>query len=257
MSGQRVNRLIIQTPEGCRFALLLAGPVTRFLAWLVDLLLVIGMTILAVMLVSMLATVSLNLALAVFFLLTFAIWFGYGIVLEWFWRGRTVGKRMLGLRVMDERGLRLTFPQVAIRNLLRIADMLPMLYLVGGIVCLLTRRCQRLGDLAAGTVVVRTPRLPRPDLAKVLGDKYNSFRAHPHLEARLRQRVGPEEARVALLALIRRDTLEAQARVELFAGIADHFRGVLAFPTEATEGLSDEQYVRNVVDTLFRPQRKG
>jgi len=255
MSRPRVNRLIIRTPEGCRFPLTLAGPVVRMLAWLVDFVLIIGLTIAAIFLVSMVMVVSLTLGFALWFLLLFAIWFGYGIVLEWFWRGRTIGKRAFKLRVMDEGGLRLTFPQVAIRNLLRVADMLPTPYLVGGVVCLLTRRCQRLGDLAAGTVVVRTTRRRRPDLEKVLGDKFNSFRAHPHLEARLRHRVGPEEARVALEALIRRNTLEARARVELFAGIADHFRALVPFPEQATEGLSDEQYVRNVVDTLFRSQR--
>ena len=254
MSGERVNTLIVRTPEGCSFRLLLAGPVTRFLAWLVDLFCVVALLIAVSMAVGMLGVVSRALAAALLFLLAFAIWFGYGIVLAWYWRGRTIGKRLLRLRVMDERGLHLTFGQIVMRNLLRLVDSLPLLYLVGGVACVLTRRAQRLGDLAAGTVVVRTPRLSAPDLSRVLGDKYNSLRDHPHLEARLRQRVGPEEARVALQALLRRDALDPDARVELFGRIAEHFRSLVAFPDSAVEGLSDEHYVRNVVDTLFRSQ---
>ncbi len=257
MSGEKLNHLIIQTPEGCRFALQLAGPITRFLAWLVDLVITFVLIIGVLIATMSVALIAPDLVLALMMLIMFLVWFGYGILLEWKWRGRTVGNGLLRLRVMDEQGLRLTFSQVVIRNLLRFADMLPLPYLVGGVTCLLTRRSQRLGDLAAGTVVVRTPKPIQPDLSRALGDKYNSFRGYPHLEARLRQRVGPDEARTALGALIRRDRLDPQARIELFADIADHFRGVIEFPAEATDGLSDEQYIRNVVDTLFRSQRKA
>ncbi len=256
MSDGRVNRLTIRTPEGVRFSLLLAGPVTRFLAWLVDLLCVAAGTLALLWVVALVAVVGPGLAAAVAFLGGFLIWFGYGIVLEWFWQGRTIGKRLLRLRVMDELGLRLSFSQVVIRNLLRLVDMLPMLYLTGALACVLTRRAQRLGDLAANTVVVRTPKIQRPDLKRALGGETNSLRRFPHLQARLRQRVSPAAARVALEALLRRDELLPEARVALFGEIAGHFRKMVQFPPAATEGLSDEQYVRNVVDALFRPAPK-
>lgn len=252
MNTEKVNTLVIHTPEGCSFSLLLAGPITRFLAWLVDLICVLIAAVAAWQLLGPLLAGAGGLAGAAAILTGFVIWVGYGIILEWFWRGRTIGKRLLNLRVVDEQGLRMTFGQIFIRNVLRLVDMLPALYLVGGAACVLTRRAQRLGDLAANTVVVRTPRIVQPDLARILGDKYNSFREHPHLEARLRQRIGPPEARIALLALLRRDELDPPARVELFADIAGHFASVVEFPPGATEGLSDEQYVRNIVDTLFR-----
>jgi len=260
MTGHRHNRLVITTPEGCRFSLLLAGPVSRFMAWLIDLVVVIaagiGIWRLLGEVLAFLAALLGEFVLAMLLLLNFVLWFGYGIALEWLWNGRTVGKRVLGLRVVDEHGLRLTFSQVVLRNLLRLVDMLPMLYLVAGVSCMLSRRCQRLGDIAAGTVVIRSPRIGRPDLRDVLQGKFNSLRAHPHLEARLRNRVSPAEARVAAAALLRRDSLEPEARVSLFAELAEHFREVVRFPEAATDGLSDEQYVRNVVDSLYRA-RKG
>lgn len=157
---------------------------------------------------------------------------------------------------MDESGLKLRPSQVVVRNLLRFVDMLPLFYAVGGLVALFTPRSQRLGDLAAGTVVVRTLKTTPPDVASVLAGKYNSLRDHPHLEARLRQKVGPEEAQVALNALVRREELTPQARITLFENLATHFRELVKFPEETIHGLSDEQYVRNVVETIFR-RRKG
>ena len=131
-------------------------------------------------------------------------------------------------------------------------DALPVFYLVGGAAVLASRRAQRLGDYAANTVVVRTPPVHEPDLDQVLAGKYNSLRGYSVLAARLRQRVTPEEAALALQSLLRRDRLDPQARVELFRDIAAHFRALMEFPPEATEGIADEQYVRNVVDIVFR-----
>jgi hypothetical protein len=158
------------------------------------------------------------------------------------------------LRVMDAQGLRLQFHQILMRNLLRFADLLPFAYLVGGISMVLSRRAQRLGDLAANTVVVHIPRQAEPDLDQLLAGKFNSLRQSPHLAARLRQRATAEEARLALQSLVRRDELESEARVRLFAELADHFKGLVTFPAEATDSMPDEQYVRNVVDLLFRPR---
>jgi len=252
MTPGRARQLVIRTPEGVAFALALAGPIARFLAWLIDTLVTVALILVTVYLLLLLVVVSPSVALALVFLAVFVISFGYGIALEWWWRGRTIGKRVLGLRVVDEQGLRLTFPQVVLRNLLRVADMLPALYLVGGAACAVSRRSQRLGDLAAGTVVIRPPKTPAPEAVRAVAGPFNSFRRHPHLEARLRQRATRDAAEVALRALLRRDQLEPAARVALFGEIADHFRQLVSFPPEATGGLSDEQYVRNVVDSLFR-----
>jgi uncharacterized RDD family membrane protein YckC len=248
----RTNVLQIVTPEGIRFSLNLAGPITRFLAWVIDLacIWIIVMTLNTVL--GFLGALNVDLAGGLMILAYFLIQIGYGIFLEWFWRGQTIGKRLLGLRVMDEQGLSLQFNQVVIRNLLRAVDVLPGLYLVGGISCVVSRRAQRLGDFAARTIVVRTISMVEPDLQQIFSDKFNSLREYPHLAARLRQRVSPREADVALQALLRRNNFAPVDRLELFAEIASHFQTIVKFPQEAVDGVTDEQYVRNVVDVLFR-----
>ena len=75
--------------------------------------------------------------------------------------------------------------------------------------------------------------------------------------ARLRQRVSIDEAGLALQSLLRHETLEPASRIRLFKDIAGPFKRIITFPQAATEGLSDEQYVRNVVDTLYRSPRSG
>lgn len=246
------SSLQIKTPEGVVFSLILAGPVSRFLAWTIDLACVAAISSILGKLIMLLMLISPDLGGAVRMVLYFAVSIGYGMVLEWKWRGQTVGKKLLRLRVMDEHGLKLRVSQIVVRNLLRGVDALPLLYGVGGVACLLSRRAQRLGDFAANTVVVRTPKIAEPDLDQILGTTFNSLAEHPHLAARLRQRVSPREATAALQALLRRDQLEATARLALFHELAAHFRAAVAFPEEATEGITDEQYVRNVLDILFR-----
>jgi uncharacterized RDD family membrane protein YckC len=246
------SELRIRTPEGIDFAYQLAGPVARCLAWGVDFFFVILLSQSLSTLGLVAGFVSSDLATALMTILYFVVSIAYGVTTEWIWRGQTVGKRWLRLRVMDAGGLRLQFHQILMRNLLRFVDLLPGCYLVGGVACLLSRHAQRLGDLAANTIVVHVPQRTEPDLDQLLAGKFNSLRQHPHLAARLRQRVAPEEARLALQALLRRDELEPEARVRLFAQLAAHFREIVPFPPEAVEAMPDEQYVRNVVDCLFR-----
>jgi uncharacterized RDD family membrane protein YckC len=257
MNKEKTNTLTIRTPEGVVFSMLLSGPVTRFLAWAVDLASIAVISTVIGSVLGIFGILARDLAMAASILAYFVVSIGYGIIFEWYWRGQTLGKRLLGLRVMDEQGLRLQFSQIVIRNLLRFVDSLPSFYFVGGLACLLSSRAQRLGDLAANTVVVWTPKISEPDLDQFLVDKYNSFHDYPHLEARLRQVVSPEESGIALRALLRRDELDPLARVELFRDIAVHFKSIVEFPQEATDGIPDEQYVRNVVDILYRAQSPG
>ena len=252
MSRSKANTLTIRTPEGVVFSLQLAGPVTRFMGWAIDLACISAISSILNILLRIVGIISYDIAMAVGILSYFVVSTGYGIATEWYWQGQTLGKRLLKLRVMDEQGLRLQFSQIVIRNLLRFVDSLPLFYMVGGMACLISQRAQRLGDFAANTIVVWNPSVSKPDLDQLLEGKYNSFREYPHIEARLRQRVSPQEAGIALQAIMRRDELEPVARIELFRDIVSHFKAVVEFPQEATDGISDEQYVRNVVDALYR-----
>jgi uncharacterized RDD family membrane protein YckC len=254
VNHSRTSTLTIRTPEGVVFALPLASPVARFLAWAVDFACLSAAFSVLGIAFRLLDLINVDISRAVGVLMYFAVQIGYGLFCEWLWRGQTIGKLLLRLRVVDAAGLRLQFSQVVIRNLLRFVDMLPAFYLVGGAATLLNARTQRLGDLAANTVVIRTPKIEQPDLEQILGGKFNSLRAHPHLEARLRQKISPVEAGLALQAILRREDFEPRARAELFARLGGHFRSLVEFPPDAVEGIADEQYLRNVVDTVFRPR---
>ena len=244
--------MLIRTPEGVAFPLLLASPMSRFLAVFIDIICV--QFILSVMqtIVLLIGIISLDLANALYVIATFVVQFSYPIVFEWFWKGQTVGKRLLKLQVMDTQGLKLQFSQVAVRNILRIIDMAPVFYMVGGLSALLTPKRQRLGDIAGNTIVIRHPKITEPDLDQVLPDKYNSFRQHQQFCAQLKRNSTPREAGVALQSIMRREDLDPEERLKLFAKIRNHFEKKAKFPQEVTDGLSDEKYIRNVVDVLFR-----
>jgi uncharacterized RDD family membrane protein YckC len=249
---RRYQTIEIHTPEGVTFALPLAGPVVRFLAWLTDLGCILALfSSVQTLLVKLFSIIDADLGAAAGILTYFAITLGYGIATEWWLRGQTLGKRLFRLRVMDLHGLRLRFSQVVMRNLLRAVDSLPMAYLVGGLTCLGSRYRQRLGDIAANTIVVHQSDMALPNLTAIASGPFNSLRDFPHLTARLRQRVSPEEAGIALTAVMRRNHLNPDARVALFAELAGHFKAIVAFPAETSEDIPDEQYMRNVVDVLF------
>jgi len=256
MTPGRQTTLTVRTPEGVAFSLRIAGPVTRFFAWFIDLMIVCITIIASSIVLGIFGIVAGGVASFLVYIILLLVPVCYGMLFEWLWRGQTIGKKIIKLRVIDETGLALTGGQIVVRNLLRAIDSLPVFYFIGGLFAVFSKRCQRLGDIAAGTVVVREVKEQVPDVEGILKDKYNSFRDHPHLEGRLRQKVSPEEAQVALGALLRRDSLDPDDRLQLYGELADHFREEVVFPEVTTDGLTDEQYVRNVVDTLFRRRRE-
>ena len=246
------DSIVIRTAEGIEFKLPLAGPFSRMLAFLIDFCVIAASGGILEYVVSILRLVSADLAQAALVVLYFAVSLLYGILTEWLWRGQTIGKRLLHLRVIDANGFRLQPSQVIVRNLLRAVDLLPGLYLVGGVGCLLSSRRQRLGDLAAGTIVIRADEATAPDVSQIVGRKYNSLAGYRHLASRLRNQVPLPVAQTSLEAVLRRDELQPTARLSLFKEFVAYFRTLVEFPPEATEQLTDEQYVRNVVDILFR-----
>jgi uncharacterized RDD family membrane protein YckC len=143
----------VATPEGIELTLQVAGPVPRALAWAIDL----GLR-LAVLLTVLTAALPLGPAgLGVVLLTAFFLeW----LLPAWFeaaWRGQTPGKRMMGLAVLNDDGTPVRWPAALTRNLLRAVDFLPFMYGTGLVVMLANRDFKRLGDLAAGTLVVYAP----------------------------------------------------------------------------------------------------
>ena len=149
--------LRIATPEGVSLELPLAGLGSRFVALLVDTFLQ-GLAFALLILALVVADAGGFAAAAVVALAVFALLFAYPVAFELGAAGRTPGKRWSSLRVVCDDGSPVTFRSSALRNVLRLVDILPGLYLVGAIAIFATGKNQRLGDLAAGTLVVREPR---------------------------------------------------------------------------------------------------
>jgi uncharacterized RDD family membrane protein YckC len=145
------DRLAIATPEGVEVELTLAGIGSRFIAGTIDFsiqLIVLGS-------LALVLQPAGDAGYAVFTSLFFGVIFFYDVLFEVLGGGRTPGKRLTGLRVVRSGGRPITLVRSALRNVLRIVDILPALYAIGMTSIFVTRRNQRLGDLAAGTHVVR------------------------------------------------------------------------------------------------------
>ena len=155
------DQLNIDTPEQVELEFAVAGLGSRFVAVLLDHLIQAGFyfvfIIFGAIVFGALAN-RINLlgkwVLAGFIAVNFLLIWGYYTLFEAFWHGQTPGKHIMKLRVIKDSGRQITLFEAMSRNLLRIVDYLPAFYLVGVITMLCTKRNQRLGDLAAGTIVV-------------------------------------------------------------------------------------------------------
>jgi uncharacterized RDD family membrane protein YckC len=165
---QYEDRITIATPEGVHLELALAGVGSRFASAIVDLL--IQLALLIAIFVGGLAVFGHGgFAVAGITVTTFFVLAAYDILFEVFASGRTPGKGLNGLRVVRTDGSPVGFFTSAVRNTLRLVDLLPAGYLAGIVCILVTQRNQRLGDLAAGTLVVRERRPgPPPTFTPVL-----------------------------------------------------------------------------------------
>lgn len=250
----------VLTPEYVEFNFVLAGLMSRFLALLIDSLLslVLAFTLLLVVgLVTMTGTAVLGSGASGFgAAAAFVIWFlvdwGYMVLLEVVWNGQTVGKRAMGLRVIQDTGVRVGAYQSLLRNLVRPVDKLPFLYLVGGAMALTSEGQQRLGDLLAGTIVVRERRLKipaaleRPESdASLLGDAEFVARVG---------RLGEKEETLLFNAAMRREELSMEARLQLFSTIARRLEDDLGFVKP--EHLSDEKLVLLVTAALAQRNKQ-
>jgi uncharacterized RDD family membrane protein YckC len=169
--------LIIETPERVPLHFALASIGNRFLACAIDHTLqgvVLALILIAGLIVADVSSLESSLesapkwVYAVMILLLFITFSGYFAFFEWLWSGQTPGKRWLKLRVIREDGRPITFWEASIRNLIRTLDMMPAPFYSIGLICVFsTSRDQRVGDMVAGTVVVREREAEAPPFAQV------------------------------------------------------------------------------------------
>lgn len=235
---------VILTPEHVPIRLIPAGLGSRFLALITDSFI---STALAFMVASMLSFIPFGIGQALAITAVFIIQWGYHVYFEVRKEGRSPGKRMTRLRVVDGRGLPITFEQSLLRNIVRVLDFLPLFYGLGGLTCLLDPDRRRLGDLAADTLVIREsqPGEYRPSLGAPR--RYNSLRT-PQVMRRIRHHIGLDEKEFLLGVCLRLEELDDAARFDLMQQIGGHYREVLAVDDPH---LSDENLVRDLTAILF------
>ncbi len=184
----------VETPESVAFAYTVVGIGNRSLAALLDAAILAVLNVLLVILMAGLfsylegpldtlrrtewmqdqADLVAGLILALVIFLYFLLNMGYFILFEILWNGQTPGKRWAGIRVIRQGGRPVDFLSVAVRNLVRVVDFFPFGYLVGLVVMLVDSQARRLGDLAAGTLVVK-------DQAPVTLERVLTATRRPHL----------------------------------------------------------------------------
>lgn len=141
---------IVETPEGVEFSASVVGPIPRILAYTVDLL----WRTLIIFLIGIAALFIGQAGVGFLLISTFLLEWFYPVFFEVFKNGQTPGKKAFGLRVVNDDFTPVNWSNSCIRNLLRAVDFLPSMYVFGLISMVLTKRFQRLGDLAAGTLVI-------------------------------------------------------------------------------------------------------
>jgi uncharacterized RDD family membrane protein YckC len=235
------RNLDVRTPESVELTYHLAGLGSRFLAVLVD------QSIQIAILIAIFAGLALAgshagshlveprrdaayerfigaLAVAIVVFVLFAVLFGYFIVFEAFWNGQTPGKRLLGIRVVRDGGFPLDIGAAVVRNLVRVGELLLGYYAIAAVSTILSDENKRLGDFAAGTLVVRDAALGLPAERAAGEPVYGATR---YLS-------GDERSLVARF-LERRDALSEVRRVELAAQIAARVRDRLPPEMQAYE----------------------
>ena len=237
------EKLTIDTPEQIALEYSLASAGSRFLALAIDtvlqtvVILVIALLGLASLTVQFAAGAELTLWLqALMILVGFTVFYGYFAIFEAIWNGQTPGKRAIGLRVLTLSGRPITVFDSILRNLVRIVDQIPGIYAVGLVSVFLSARNQRLGDLAAGTVVVHE-QAARHDVSMP-----SAIGSGPHLGA---HRLQPDEIEAMEVFLRRRAELPDWRRDRTAAQLAKHVRARLGIAVDRQP--SDERLLEELV----------
>jgi uncharacterized RDD family membrane protein YckC len=238
------DQTFLEIPENVRLGFRLAGPGTRLGAYLLDLgaRSVALYVIVAVLSIALLPFAATGLPTGVYLVAAFFLEWGYGCFFETWWNGQTPGKRVFGLRVIKTEGYAIGFYEAMIRNLLRAADFVPLFYAAGFLTVMGNPRLQRIGDLVAGTMVVRER---KPSLG---GELEGLSDYSPFPPEAFRHRYRPSEKTLEIIeSLFRR-------RFDLAPARLDEIASILAEPLgKRLDSFSDRKIAREQpAEFLFR-----
>jgi uncharacterized RDD family membrane protein YckC len=235
------DRITIATPEGVDLELTLAGVGSRFVSALVDFMLQLVLLVGVSGVGAAVGAFGNGYGSVVVLIASFLVFAAYDVLFEVFASGRTPGKRLNGLRVVRVDGSPVTFFTSAVRNVLRLVDILPGPYLVGIVTILVTRQNQRLGDVAAGTLVVRE-RTGQPSLRELRTALPRPAPA-PAANAWDVTAVTADELATVRSFLTRRYELTHEARYRLAADLAAALRPKVV---GAPESLGSEAFLEKL-----------
>jgi uncharacterized RDD family membrane protein YckC len=238
------EQTFLEIPENVRLGFRLAGPGSRLGAYLLDLGVraAVFYGIANLLMIVLLPFASTGLPAGAYFVVIFLLEWGYGCFFETWWSGQTPGKRAFGLRVIKTEGYAIGFYEAILRNLLRAADFVPLFYAAGFLAALSNSRFQRIGDLVAGTMVVREK---KPSF----GGELAGLSDYPPLPPEaFRHRFRPSEKTLEVIeGLFRR-------RFDLAPSRLDEIALILAEPlSKRLEGFADRKFARDEpAEFLFR-----
>lgn len=244
--------------ENIGLTLSLAGMGNRMLAFVLDSLItgllsaavVVFFLFIAVMFRNETAT-ALILAAAI--LILFAIRWGYFIIFELIWHGQTPGKKALRIKVVREDGRPVSFGVSFLRNIMRIVDMLPGVYAVGLISVFVSGHEKRVGDIVAGTIVVKEPRAAFPLTPAVGPGRVPGLRSAGRELLGVSHRLTTAEVELLADYLERRYSLEQERRTRLGRRLAEKLARSLA----VDEPADAERFLEQLGSAVFPAAGRG
>lgn len=257
--------LRLETPEQIDLEFELSGLGTRTVSWMCDALIKSLVTFATLMLLTALlgffqvkepdadwlkyAGWFVAMAIAFF-------WILYDIIFEALWSGQTPGKRMMGARVLRDGGAPVDFTASCIRNFLAMADFLPMGYLLGALLIALTVKRQRLGDIAAGTIIVRERRQGSPVRTDKMIEQFAS--AEVQFTSAQLARCTAEDRRILRSFVQRLFQMPPAARFKLAAGLVETMSKRMELPPlQPLDGQGNVTWLASLLRDVDRKVERG
>jgi uncharacterized RDD family membrane protein YckC len=259
------DELRIETPEQIDLEFELAGLGTRTVSWMVDALIKWLLTFLTMIVVTIILGFLeikqqdsdwLKYGGAFIGMVVLFFWILYDIVFETLWSGQTPGKRTMGARVVRDGGAPVDFTASCIRNFLAMADFLPMGYLLGATLIALTEKRQRLGDMAAGTVIIRERKQGSPARTEKMIEQFAS--AEITFSAAQLTRCTAEDRRILRSFVQRLFQMPPTARFKLAARLVESMQKRMEMPPAGVmNGPANIAWLCSLLRDIDRKSERG